>query len=89
MGGGDGGGATPCVMELALRWWSPVYGGGGMGGGYPLCHGAGTEVVESCVWGGGWGGATPCVMELALRWWSPVYGGGDGVKLPLVSWSWH
>ena len=36
MGGGNGGGATPCVMELTLRWWSPLYGGGGMGGGLPL-----------------------------------------------------
>ena len=61
-----------------------------MGGGYPLCHGAGTEVVESCVGGGGMGGgATPCVMELALRWWILYRGGGMGGGLPLVSWAWH
>ena len=66
-------------------------GGGGWGGGYPLCHGAGTEVVESFVGGGGDGGrgyplchgAGTEVVE------SFVGGGGDGVGLPLVSWRWH
>ena len=36
-------------------------GGGGWGGGYPLCHGAGTQVVESFVGGGGMGGGLPVV----------------------------
>ena len=61
-----------------------------MVGGYPLCHGAGTEVVESFVGGGEWGGGYPLchgagteVVE------SCVGGGGMGGGLPLVSWSWH
>ena len=64
-------------------------------GGYPLCHGAGTEVVKSCVGGGEWGGATPGVMELALRWWILCRGGvewGGGatpcvMELALRGWS--
>ena len=60
-----------------------------MGWGYPLCHGAGTEVVESFVGGEEWGGggyplcqgAGTKVVE------SFVWGGGMGGGLPLVSWS--
>ena len=52
-----------------------------MGWGYPLCHGAGTEVVESFVGGGGY----PLCHGAGTEVVESFVGGG----VPLVSWSWH
>ena len=49
----------------------------GGGGGYPLCHGAGTEVVESFVsGGGGWGGGYPLCHGAGTEVVESFVGGG-------------